>query len=64
MGVLTTFECILLLFGTVAGGAFVGAILKGEGLAEEEYLAEAARGRALKRARRWGVDGFSVADTI
>ena len=51
-------ECIFVDLGTVAMGA---TGLEG---GAEEYLAEAARGRALKRARRWGVDGFSVVDTI
>ena len=57
----TTFECILVLFGTVVGGTLVGAILTAGEAAEVEYFAEAARGIALKRARRGKLDGLSVA---
>ena len=43
---------------------FVGAILGFGGCGgEDEEVEYAASGKALKRARKWGVNGFSVVET-
>ena len=47
----TTFECIFVLWGTVAA-PFVGAILGFGGVAVDEYLAEAATGMVFAPERR------------
>ncbi len=56
----TTFECSLLLLGTLVGGMLVGAILVGE--AAEENLVVVRRGIALKRVGKRRLDGLSLTD--